>query len=576
MMTIRISICIQHRNEWNKFYGDEELKPTEMHLGLYALTLGVASSTSLYAILQEIYGPECGNALVDYCMYSLQSRSSTTQTFAECMREEVLFSRNIHDDSAYSRIFSGLTKDQHHKFKQKWLEHCRELGITRAWISIDGSNNDCEVKQSELSEPGMAKSHNEGGIVSFIYAVNAADGRPITYFEYEGGIVDCKAFHQVALLLKGAGIEIEGVILDRGFCSDDVIKTIKECQYDYVIMMHKDHFGHTSMMQKYGEKIAWQPEYAVSDNGVFGISEETRIFKLHPVTGFVNLYYDGARGCHQSIRLISEIRQEKRRVEALINAGQPASVAQNMIKYVEIETDSNDQRSVRFNYGNWKNAMNGKGYFSLVASRDYGAEECLRIYHLRDSSETQYSLIKSQEGFHTTRTHTTESIRSKFAVAFFSSIIRTEIMLACKELELDTNVMIQRMNCLRLLQISNSLYTYTRTHGKNEMHLLNRFGITEQHLETMGNEYNQRINSRIDDQVRKIPVCDSVVQGKRKRGRIKGSKNRKTLEREAEEFKLNGYRPKEEQPKRKHGRPQGSRDSTPRTRRTKAELERLC
>ncbi|MEE3423547.1 MAG: hypothetical protein VZR11_12720, partial [Succinimonas sp.] len=62
----------------------------------------------------------------------------------------------------------------------------------------------------------------------------------------------------------------------------------------------------------------WQPEFAVSDDGVFGITEETQLFKLHPeTTGFVNLYYDGARGCHQSIKLIREIRQEKRRIEAL-------------------------------------------------------------------------------------------------------------------------------------------------------------------------------------------------------------------------------------------------------------------
>ena len=566
----------KYRNEWNKFYGEENLKPAEMHLGLYALTLGVVSSTSLYSLLQDIYGPKYGNALIDYCMYSLRCHSSATQTFAESMREEVLFSRNIPDDSTYSRIFKEMTKEQHHRFRQKWLEHCKAQGITKVWICIDGSNNDCEVKNSELSEPGKAKSHNQVGIVSYMYAVSSADGRPITYFEYEGGIVDCKAFHQIALFLKGAGIEIEGVILDRGFCTEEVIGTINECKYDYVIMMHKEYFGHTSMVQKHGAKIAWQPEYAVSDSGVFGISEETQIFKRHTVTGFVNLYYDGARGSYQSIRLIREIRQEKRRIDALISAGKTASVSQGMEKYVSIETDSNGQQKALFNFENWKKSMNGKGYFSLVASRDFGAEECLRIYHLRDSSETQYALIKSQEGFHTTRVHSTESIRSKFAIAFFGSIIRTEVMLECQKLGLDTNVMIQRMSRLRLLQIGNSLYTYTRTHGTNEMQLLKKFGISEQHLEKIGNEYNQRINSNIDDQVRKIPTCDDTVLGKRKRGRIKGSKNRKTLEREAEEARLNGYRPKVEQPKRKPGRPQGSKDSTPRTRRTKAELQKVA
>ena len=563
----------KYRNEWVRFYGEEELKPAEMHLGMYALTLGVSTEISLYPLLQEVYGLACGNMLLDYCMFSLLNRSSATETFPEIMRDEILFSRQCPDDSAYSRLFQDLTKEQHHKFKVKWLEHCKEKGVTKAWISIDGSNNDCEVKKSELSEPGHAKSHNKGGIVSYMYAVNAQDGRPITYFEYEGGMVDSKAFHQIALFLHGAGIEIEGIILDRGFCTDEVIKTIRECGYDFIVMMHGDHFGHTAMVKKHGDTIPWQPEFAVSDDGVFGITEETQLFKLHPeTTGFVNLYYDGARGCHQSIKLIREIRQEKRRIEALIAAGKTASVSNGMGKYVHIDTDDNGTRHVNFNYENWKLAMNGKGYFSLASSRDYGAEECLRIYHLRDTSETQYALIKSQEGFHATRVHSTESIRSKFAVAFFGSIIRTEIMLACQNLNFDTNVMIQRMSRLRLLQMANSLYSYTRTHGTAEMSLLNEFGISAQHLEIMGNEYNQRINSNIDDQIRKVPKCETAVFEKRKRGRIKGSKNKKTLEREAEEARINGYRPKEEKEKKKAGRPKGSKDSKPRNRRTKAEM----
>ena len=42
----------KYRNEWVRFYGEEELKPAEMHLGMYALTLGVSTENSLYPLLQ--------------------------------------------------------------------------------------------------------------------------------------------------------------------------------------------------------------------------------------------------------------------------------------------------------------------------------------------------------------------------------------------------------------------------------------------------------------------------------------------------------------------------------------------
>lgn len=648
------------RNEWVRFYGEEELNPAEMHLGMYALTLGVGVSTGLYPLLQEIYGPTCGNMLIDFCMFSLLNRSSACSgartfrlgTFSETMRDEILFSRQCPDDSDYARLFQDLTEEQHRKFRVRWQERCKEKGVSRAWLSIarsaDGSNKDCagegdaggdsagacdaacdryseyrktEACESAACEQGSANRHRNGGSVSYVYAVNEGDGRPITYFEYECGAddsdpsgskaFDSKAFHEITLFLMDAGIEIAGIILDSVFCADEVIKAIRDDGYDYVIMMKSDDFGHQAMVKKHGETITWQPEYAVSDDGVFGISEETQLFKDHPEsTGFVNLYFDGDRGSGQSIKLIREIRQEKRRLETELSAGKAVSVSTGLENYIAIaqagRIDAGDAgeasgggtgaQHVSLNYQNWKRAMKGTGYFAAVSSRNYGAEECLRIYRMRDCSEAQHAFMESLEDFDEACVYETKGVteseaerdvnreeyrdaageaasrRSKFAVTFFGSIIRTEIALASRKLNLAPDDMIERMSRLRLLQTADSLYSYTRTYGTPELSLLNEFGLTPNHLEIMGSEYNKRINSGIDDEIRKIPEYETAVFERRKRGRIKGSKNKKTLEREAEEARINGYRPKEPPPKKKAGRPKGSKDAVPRTRRTRLEM----
>ena len=61
----------------------------------------------------------------------------------------------------------------------------------------------------------------------------------------------------------------------------------------------------------------------------------------------------------------------------------------------------------------------------------------------------------------------------------------------------------------------------------------------------------------------------------RKRGRPAGSKNKKTLEKEAaiEAMILSGIDPSQINPKKPNGRPKGSKDTAPRKRRTKAEIE---
>ena len=86
-------------------------------------------------------------------MYSLLYRSDVTQLFGESMHEEVLFSDKVYSDSWYSELFrSKIDGNMIHAFKLSWLGQCRASGIRKAWIAIDGSNNNCQV-----SDPNEAR-----------------------------------------------------------------------------------------------------------------------------------------------------------------------------------------------------------------------------------------------------------------------------------------------------------------------------------------------------------------------------------------------------------------------------------
>ena len=53
-----------------------------------------------------------------------------------------------------------------------------------------------------------------------MWAVSSEDGRPVTWFLNNGGKVDAKAFEKMIRFLAAADIEVEGVILDRGFADE--------------------------------------------------------------------------------------------------------------------------------------------------------------------------------------------------------------------------------------------------------------------------------------------------------------------------------------------------------------------
>ena len=139
-----------------------------MSIGMYALTLSICTANGMYADLKDVYGPVHANSILDYAMFSVMHRSDVTQIYETTMRKEVLFANRLYSDSWYSRLFSKqLSEDQHHLFRIKWVEHLVENGLKSVWLGIDGSNNDCEARESFLAKFGFPKSHNKNKTLGF-------------------------------------------------------------------------------------------------------------------------------------------------------------------------------------------------------------------------------------------------------------------------------------------------------------------------------------------------------------------------------------------------------------------------
>lgn len=92
-------------SKWKEYFG-EEPKPSEMHAGLYAAVLGIGSQSGIYPLMVQIFGVTDANAVMDYVMYQICSRSSAVKTMEETMAEQIAFSSALKSDSFYCRMFS--------------------------------------------------------------------------------------------------------------------------------------------------------------------------------------------------------------------------------------------------------------------------------------------------------------------------------------------------------------------------------------------------------------------------------------------------------------------------------------
>lgn len=551
-------------NLWNEHYGSDKLPEHILHAGLYALTLGIGYETGLYQILQNAYGPLYGNILMDYAMYSILEQSDVSMHFPERMAQRVIFSKDCPSDSWLSDFFQGkVTENDNAAFRSQWVEACKKRGVTKAWISIDGSNNNCDALACDLAEKGHAKSRMNSNIVSYMYAVNAEDGRPITYTVSNGGKVDSKAFQKMAALLSSHGIQVEGVILDRAFCTHDVFERLNGLGYPYVVMLPSDTFGHAQMVAEHSETIRWRVPYALGEKGLFGLSQKKRLFRQHPEEAFINLFFDASNGSQRALSLIAKTVKATKVLKAEIQRGKRPVVPQALAKYISLRQEG-DTLSVEHDYAKWQKDVDLKGFCSIASSEDFGPEEVDRIYHLRDASETQYSILKSQLGYDVTRVHSTPSIQNKFCACFIAAIIRGEIMNTCKGLGYATNQMIREVDRIELLLLPNGTYTAIHDESARAKALLSLYDIIPSDFDSIATDVNTRLSSSMNSQVRVKPNHEK--QGSRKRGRPAKAKDNAPAEpkrgpgRPKGSVKSVGPALQEGNEKRKPGRPKGSKN----------------
>jgi len=581
---------------WKEYYGEDEfIKERQLNSGMYATCLGLSYKTGIYGLLLKSFGPLYANAIIDYAMYSNLTKSNVAMTFAERMASEVVFSKNLPNDTWLSEMFtSKMNRNQRMSFCDGWLQSCKDRGDTEAWISIDGSNDDCESEGCDLAEKGKAKSGSDSNVVYFIYAVSAETGLPLTYRVLNGGMVDAKAINDIIADLSSHGVTTRGLLLDRGLCASGVFSEIDKVGYPYIVMLKSNTYSHCKMLEEASEDIRWNVDHIVSRNSVFGISSQRkrRIFKHFDNEAFINLFFDGGNASDRSMTLIRKVLDTTSNLRDKIERGEDAAVPVHMQQYVSI-VESDGRKMVEIDRKQWQKSINSKGFYSMASDSNYGAEFVHRHYFLRDASEKVYAEIKTQLGYDVLRTHSTESVENRLFVCFVAAVIRSEIMQASVAAGIPTNQMVKEIDRIHLFLNHSDIYVAIHDESDRQKAFLKYFGVLPSDFDSIAADVNGR-NAAIVSQERKLERIDAIKAElekqekkahkkgpgrpkgsktkrnevsdtapdnkvpdvpKGKPGRRKGSKNRKTLEKEATAAASKSVVQEE---KRKPGRPKGS------------------
>lgn len=538
-------------------------------IGPYVAFLAIGQRTGLYELLIRDFGPQYANAIMDYAVYSILYHSDVSKDFQKSMDRFLLFSEDAYSDSWLSDFFKNkLQEGQAWNFCKHWAERCREHSIRDAWICIDGSNDDCDAQKNALAEKGKAKTGGTRDVVGYMWAVNAADGIPVTYSVYRGGQVDSKALREIITYLRGYDIDVQGVILDRGLCDIHSLRLLADEGISYVMMLKGNVNAQEELVSRYGKELRLNNvRYLLQNSGMYGVSEKLPVFSSYPDEAYVSLYYDSSNGVQRVNHLTDKVKEQAKDALAALADGKKVSIGKEYSSYINV-VKSGCSTKIEINEEKLQQAIDKKGFSCIASSEDMSADEKDDIYQLRQSSEKQYAIFKSQMGYDVLRVHTTESWSSKFVVGFIAGILRNEFESVCAKFRMDTNDMLKELCHLHISLLPDKDYRMIHTENSRQIKLLNGLGVTVSDLDDVALQENKRLKEAIHSPIHSLPghgempvrkgpgrpkgsknrnKKTNVEKSHRRPGRPKGSKNKKTLESEAAE-------------KRKPGRPKGSKN----------------
>ncbi len=528
-----------------------KLAPVTKRCGLYLLSLALSQANGLYSTLVECCGPETANAIMDFANYSILFKSNVAKDYEHLMADQLLYSEKLYSDTWLSERFEKhLTQSQQEDFKDKWVRACTRRGITNVWLCIDGSNNDCLAKEVEYAEKGKAKSHKNCNICSYMYAVDAISGTPITERLYRGGRVDSKEFIEMMDYLRRYSIKVEGVILDRGFCDVDCLELIIGLKLKYIIMLKENTHGFKTMYNNHADEIRMKSRQAIG-NGIYAISDECRIFSKLNQLSWITLAYDSRNGIERANHLYDKVQAAVSTANEALRVGHKASIDKSVKPYVTPIINDGAISRYEIHHDSLQAAMDEKGFCAVAADSDYGAIETLKKYDLRDKSEKQYMVVKTHLGGGVFRTHYTNGVSSKGFVAFIASIIRHEIGQICEQTKNELTVALRESNFICVQRTPDNTYMGVHNMNERQLALFAAANLEQGDIDYVALEESRRVNGTVHDQVHKLPVHDQAAQetqAKRGPGRPKGS-----TKKDASEVV-------DDTVKRMRGRPKGARN----------------
>ena len=491
-------------SQWEELTNERAGEKT-IRFGLFSACQAINSVCGLKDILDESYGVDCANTVMDYAVGSVLFQSDEVSGFETRMKDQLTYAEKPLSDSGYSCFFeAGLPEKDELLFRRKWALQCKEDGVKEVWLCIDGLSENYEGQGVEIAEES-AKPGEDVTDVCFMYAVSA-NGLPVTYDVYSGSLVDAEALKEITDFLSECGIKIRGVILGRGYCDAKSICFLAEKQIEYIIMLREDSDGYAKVAAEFGDQIKLQAEYWIPGTALFGIQRPIQLFEGFGHEDYVTLFFDHQNREDRIDTVIGKMNAEIERLEKGLQNGEYVSVCDEFSAILSVSGGS--EKAVDINTPALQAVFDSMGLYGVVTSAPVSPGELYRNLQLRHESEIAYRTVKTQAGVGIERFQYTVEVRARLSAGFVASVLRYKLEQASKSLGTSVGQVVQDLQQLKAKKVNNA-YIYESCNNDTVNGVFRYLGVDS---DTVIEESVRFMNDRLAGRVPTAPHRKSRAQ----------------------------------------------------------------
>ena len=428
------------------------------------------------------------------------------------------------------------TTENRIKFQRAYINFVRKNYTKDNNVLIDSSGLPNNIKFPLTSTTvHNGKVSNE---VRVVFVVQKSTGLPIFYLAIPGNIVDVSTLKRVFLHLEALNVDIESCILDAGYNSDENIDIFYDeqnrCKIGFLIRVKfNDKQLRIMIDEELGSLEQRENFIKFEDRYLFIKKREIKVGTNKNKSAWLYLGLDCSRLSDEQRKLIKTAKKKKLSLDEVYES------------------------------------MQQEGLFGILSGTNYSCEEILPTYYQRQAAEQIFDFMKNYTKALPLRVNNEDTFNGHLLLAYIACCSIKMIHMKLKSADSFLGSILTCMRNQKCTVYENNIVTDVPKKIANDTYKIFDIKCPDSlpikdgkllyscHLPFVD---QNEIKKQSQENASNIEEPESSTQEaainrqKRPRGRPKGSKNKKTLEREA----LQADVPLQE--KRPRGRPKGSKN----------------